>query len=159
MSSLTLSQHPQTSSRPPRPLLPCIALSSPVTAPLSSARGRGVGAESLSRARGRTSPALPLRTVSPPSPCPRQPQRRRTLAPDSSTSLGNRRDTRLEGDWDLGVGAGVLAWVGWGLWRRGPPHAAQTTRALLDAKGEMQAWRPYRREESWGHPSSRRPNC
>ena len=112
MSSLTLSQHPQTSSRPPRPLLPCIALSSPVTAPLSAARGRGVGAESLSRARGRTSPALPLPTVSPPSPCPRQPGRRRTLAPDSSTFRGERRDTRLEGDWDLGVGAGVLVWVG-----------------------------------------------
>lgn len=42
MSSLTLSQHPQTSSRPPRPLLPCTALSSPVTAPLSAARGRGL---------------------------------------------------------------------------------------------------------------------
>lgn len=65
--------------------------------------------------------ALPLPTVSPP-PCPWQPRRRRTLAPDSSPSLGKRRDTHLEGDWDLGVGGGgILAWVGWGLWRRGHP--------------------------------------
>lgn len=36
-------------------------------------------------------------------------------------SLGKRRDTHLEGDWDLGVVGGMLAWVGWGLWRKGPP--------------------------------------
>lgn len=72
----------------------------------SPPHGEGGWSRESVQGRGRTSPAS-FPTVSPPSPCPRQPGRRRTLARTRLHLLGEAGHT-LEGDWDLGAGAGVL---------------------------------------------------